>query len=449
MSIPRRKFIKTAGAAIAGAFTMPYILPSGRLFAASGSQLAPHVVYVLFAGGVRQQESILQRYLDDSQGLPYEGNIMYNMFNGESPTQKIVFGTDQGSGAAGGTPIPRILNQSLQSQGTLFREVRSQSAGHYGGLNNLLQGSTVTTQGLRQKPVNPTIFEYLRRHGGFPASKIWFVGNGINNSVPLLNFSEHPQYGALYGANFFAPNITFGNQGFTFLSDAKIYHPENELNPMYQMKYFLDKSFSLTGTAADALGNTEEEKYRIKEFMKQTFLRVSQNTIPFPSVTDSNDAATIGFACEVMKEFKPTFTVVNLNDVDGCHANFTGYLRSLHRADHAVGHLWNFIQNQIPEMAGNTIIIASPECGRNLQHNPIKDENDWFAYDHSDANANRVFSIMAGPNVPSGLSIGSESNPVGITSDNVPTIGEILGVKQEIMSAGLIQSGAMSLFDRI
>ena len=76
----RRKFIRNAGIAGAGAFAVPYILPSGRLFAATGRQLAGHVVYVLFAGGVRQQESILQRYLDDSQGLPWAGNIMYNMF---------------------------------------------------------------------------------------------------------------------------------------------------------------------------------------------------------------------------------------------------------------------------------------------------------------------------------------------------------------------------------
>lgn len=449
MNMNRRKFIKTTAVAGAGAFTVPYILPSGRLFAASGEQLAPHVVYVLFAGGVRQQESVLQRYLADSQGLPWEGNILYNMLNGDAPTNKIVYGTDQGNGAAGGTPIPRILSQTLQSQGTLFREVSSQSNGHYGGLNNLLQGSQVTTQGLKQKPVNPTIFEYLRRHGGYAATDTWFVGNGIANSIPLLNFSNHPDYGASYGANFFAPSITFGAPGFEHLADAKVYHPENELNPMYRMKYFLDQSFSSVGTAGDSIGNTEDEKQRIKAFMKQTYERVTQNLIPHPPVTDSNDALTVGYACEVIREFKPALTVVNLSNIDGCHTDFTGYLRALHRADHALGHLWNFIQTQIPEMASNTILIASPECGRNLQHNPIKDSNDWYAYDHSDDNSSRVFTIMAGPNVPAGLSIGSESNPVGITSDNVLTVAEILGVKNEVQAAGLVQPESMSLFDRI
>ena len=56
---------------------------------------------------------------------------------------------------------------------------------------------------------------------------------------------------------------------------------------------------------------------------------------------------------------------------------------------------------------------------------------------------------MAGPGVPQNLSIGSEANPVGFTSDNVPTIGEILGVKDEIMGAGFLQPESVSLFDRI
>ena len=200
----RRSFIKKTGIAAVGAATLPYVLPSGRLFAATGAQLAEHVVYVLFAGGVRQQESVLQRYLDDSQGLPFAGNIMYNMLEGAPPSAKIVYGQGQG----GITPIPQLLSETLQKQGTLFKEVNALSAGHYGGLNNLVQGSRATTQGLKTKPVNPTIFEYARRHGGYSASKVWFIGNGIGNSTPLLNYSVNEEYGANYGANFFAPGIS-------------------------------------------------------------------------------------------------------------------------------------------------------------------------------------------------------------------------------------------------
>ena len=45
----RREFLKKT--AISGAaLTVPFILPSGRLFASSGSRMANHVVFVAFAG---------------------------------------------------------------------------------------------------------------------------------------------------------------------------------------------------------------------------------------------------------------------------------------------------------------------------------------------------------------------------------------------------------------
>lgn len=133
----RRTFLKKLGVATAGAVVVPYILPSGRLFAATGMQLAQHVVYVMFAGGVRQQESVLQRYLSDSQQFPVEGNLMVNMLNGAQPITKRVYGTDPTGEPRGSAPIPAILPTTLQTQGTLFPELRTTTAGHFSGLNTL------------------------------------------------------------------------------------------------------------------------------------------------------------------------------------------------------------------------------------------------------------------------------------------------------------------------
>lgn len=446
----RRNFIKKAGLASAAAVSMPYILPSGRLFAATGSQMAPHVVYVLFAGGVRQQESVLQRYLADSQGLQWEGNIMYNMLEGAPPQAKIAYGTDPAVGPSGAIPIPKTLNDTLQKQGVLFPEVIAANGGHFGGLNTLITGNPSLTQGLRQKPVYPTIFEYARKHLNAPASKVWFVGNTINNSVPLLNHSAHASYGVNYGANMLIPNVTFSGLGQSHLADAKIYHPEEELTHVELMKQFLDSSWQINGgLALGDIGNSLEEKDQLKTFIDGV-LNGSVN-IPFPAVNDNGDLRNIGYACAVMREFKPTITVVNMSSVDGCHSDFTGYLQSLHRADHAVGHIWNFIQNDpsMADMKDNTVIIATPEHGRNANPNSILDENDWYGFDHSDANTNRIFTLMAGPTVPQNLVVGSESNQVGRATDNVLTIGDILGFKNSIMATGAVDPQAMSLFDRI
>jgi hypothetical protein len=447
----RRAFVKKVGIATAGAFVAPYLLPSGRLFAKTGGAIADHVVLVMFAGGVRMQETILQGYLNDSQGLgpSYAGNVLNNMLTGAAPNLKIVHGT----GPGGINPIPPILSSSLQQQGTIFPEARCTAASHYIGYTGLIQGNTAYSQGLRQKPTYPTIFEYLRRHGGYKATKTWFIGNDIGASIPLLNYSEHPQYGAKYGANFFAPLVTFGSKGKKYLANAKVYHPQDELGPMYKMKYFLDNSFANVANPLPDLKNTADEKQDIKAFMKSMFDKTSNNSIAMPPVSDSRDLQTIGYTCEVLSWFKPNLTVVILGDVDGCHASFTSYLAALHRADHAVGHLWNHIQTNIPEMAGNTVMIVSPECGRDKDPNVIKDINNWYSFDHSDNNALRVFNMMVGKGVPSNMVVGSEANPVGLNMDVVPTIAEILGIKNEVMTANSGSSffypGTMSMFDRI
>ena len=106
------------------------------------------------------------------------------------------------------------------------------------------------------------------------------------------------------------------------------------------------------------------------------------------------------------------------------------------------------IQNNIPEMAGNTTLIVSPEHGRNLESNNIVDANAFTGFDHSDANSRRIFNMVIGPGVDSNLTIGNENNQIGDIVNITPTIAEILGFKNEMMGAGLTASNN-SLFDLI
>lgn len=443
----RRNFIKKTALAATASIGMPYLLPSGRLFAQTNNRIANHVVLVLFAGGVRHQDAIGQQYLDGSQNETIPGNILYNMLAGDAPTDKIVYGTN--GSRPGEIPIPSILSTPLSQQGTLFQEMRATQVGHFGGLNVALQGNTLYSQGLKQRPLNPTVFEYLRRHAGLPATDVWFVGNGIGNSVPLLNHSSHQDYGVKYAANFLAPSVTFSELGFKHLADAKVYHPEYELDPMYKMKFFLDNNWERVAETITGIGNTPEEKQDIKQFIDDLLDMTQNNTIAMPPVSDIGDLQTIGYTCEVMKRFTPALTVVNLNNVDTCHGDFTGYLRNLHRADHGVGFLWDYIQSQIPQMANDTVMMVMPECGRNTSPNPILDENDWYGYDHNDANSQRIFGMMVGKGVPQNLTRGSQGSPLGESADVCLTIAEILGIKETVASQGLVAGSSRSLFDRI
>src|SRR5947208_639444 len=100
----RRDFIKKTGLATAGAIALPYILPTGRLFAATGMRKANHVVFCLFAGGVRNMASIGKA----------EGNLMRNLLNGSETISSDIY--------AAMDPLPASpLPMPLQNYGTLFK----------------------------------------------------------------------------------------------------------------------------------------------------------------------------------------------------------------------------------------------------------------------------------------------------------------------------------------
>lgn len=449
----RRKFITTSSLATAGAFTMPYILPSGLLGATTKPPLSEYVVFVLFAGGVRQQESVLQRYLAEGQNENVEGNIMYNMLTGAPPNDKIAYGLDDTvNNIIGGIPIDPILQTPLDQIGTLFPEVRFSKggAGHFNGLSTGVSGNYYTTQGLRMRPQSPTIFEYLRRHAGFKATDTWYVGVSIGGSRPLLNYSANETYGRRYGGNFIAPTVTFGEPGMANFQDFKNYHPDTEWDKILEMRAFLNQNFQQQGLEIAHLYNETEEEILIKDFVRNTFNKVNSGSLILPPVNDNGDLKTIGYAVEVLNWFKPKLTVVDMTNIDVCHGDYTSYLKNLHRADHGIGFLWREIQ-RIPEMAGKTTLIVMPEHGRDLEHNPIKDDNDWYSYDHSGNNENtrRIFTMMAGPGIDGNLRVGGVNNPIGDASDIVPTIADLFGIKDIVANQGLLDPAARSLFDRI
>jgi hypothetical protein len=449
----RRSFLKTSSLATAGSLTMPYILPSGLISGMTTPPIADYVVFVLFAGGVRQQESVLQRYLAEGQNENVEGNIMYNMLTGSPPDDKIAYGLDDtANNIIGGIPINPILQTPLDQLGTLFPEVRFSKggAGHFNGLSTGVSGNYYITQGLRNRPESPTIFEYLRRHAGFKATDCWFVSVGITGSRPLLNYSANQHYGRPYGGNFIAPTTTFGSPGMNHFMDFKNYHPETEWGTILEMREFLNQNFTQEGLEISHLYNDVDEENSIKEFVKNTFEKVNAGSLILPPVNDNSDLKTIGYAVELLNWFKPKLMVVDMSNIDVCHGNYTAYLKNLHRADHAVGFLWREIQ-RIPEMAGKTTMLVMPEHGRDLEHNPIQDDNDWYAYDHSGNNENtrRIFSMMIGPGIDGGLRVGNVENPVGDAADIVPTIADLFGIKNIVTNQGLLDPAARSLFDRI
>jgi hypothetical protein len=428
----RRSFLKRTAALSAGTALSPFILPSGRLFARTGSRRVGHVVFCLFAGGVRNIESVHQA----------EGNLMPALFPG-SPSQ--IPGLD---------PIPASPHsQLLSSEGVLFQELRYREGptGHFNGHTVAVTGHyTDTGLNLRENPQMPTIFEYYLKHNSpaQTARNAWWISNALG-PYPALNYSRHPSYGPAYGANHIAPTALLSSQTFPAIGNPKQFqfHEEEKVN---SVRNFLNQNFDKqAGGAGFGITNTAQDARDIQDFIQSLVEKGEnggfRNPLGINDLYANNDIYTILFAEEVIREFKPELLTVNMTDVDICHQNFTQYCNNLRKADYAVAHLWHSIQST-PGMADDTLLVIVPEHGRNLEPNTLQDVYGRFALDHTgDATSREIFALLVGPPnlLRRGQVVGSASDPVGESIDIVPTIAHALGFDVDI-PGGLLPGRVLS-----
>jgi hypothetical protein len=158
----------------------------------------------------------------------------------------------------------------------------------------------------------------------------------------------------------------------------------------------------------------------------------------------NGDMYNVLFAEEIIAEFKPELLVVNIQDVDIGHFNFSQYANNLRKADYAAAHLWNMIQST-PGMANDTVMVIVPEHGRNFIANTSADAYGRLALDHTapvdlvsgDQMAREIFCMVVGPPtvVKQGLVINTTE---GESTEVVPAIANLLGFDNSIpLSAGI------------
>jgi hypothetical protein len=417
----RRNFIKKSGLGTAAIISAPYILPAGSLFSATGSRKVNHVVFCLFAGGVRNLESVHKN----------DGNLMpYTLKGNEGISSDIISGINF---------VPPNTGITLQEQGTLYKEFRMKfgPTGHYGAHATAMTGVyTGENLNINANPQYPTIFELYRKHNSpsMSAKNAWWVSNSLG-AYAHLNYSTYAGYGPDYGANYIQPASIISPKGFDNLGNSRVYSSTEE-EKINALRGFCDSHFSSQyNGAANSITNTEEDKVEIESFINQCFIEAAAGQFNDPwgigGGLYNNDMQTVHFAEKIIQEYNPELLVVNMQDVDIAHSNFTLYANNIQKADYALAHLWETIQST-PGMMNDTILIAMPEHGRNQDGNGLYDSYGREALDHTNDDYSReIFSLILGPsNVVVQDQVFSQEK--GESIDIVPTIADILGFDNDI-----------------
>jgi hypothetical protein len=417
----RRKFIKNTALAAGASLAAPYILPSGRLFAATGTRVANHVVFCLFAGGVRNLESVQMA----------EGNLMKNMLTGGAPISPDI--------SAGIQSLPIISGTPLQQQGTLFKQFRYNQGptGHYNGHTTALTGVYTTTDiNLKQPPKYPTVFEYYRKHysPAMSALNAWWVSNTLG-PYPFLNYSSDLNYGPAFGANYIQPMTFLDQNSYNAIGNPKNFSVSQK-NKAQEFRKILNANFQKEIALDNSIENELNDKIHLETFLQSMLVQANSGAFNNPWGVGQSlmnlDMYNVFFAEKILQEFKPELLVVNMQDVDIAHADFTGYCNQMGKADYALAHLWNTIQST-PGLANDTVLIAVPEHGRNLAPNTLQDSYGRYALDHTNDQMSReIFCLMLGP--LGTIQQQTINTVMGESIDVIPTIAKVLGFYDDIPS---------------
>lgn len=369
-SISRREFLKTAGVGAAGLALTPMLATEN---AAAATTLDGHIILVAFAGGVRNKETIL-------------------------------------------TPenVPNLMR--IAEEGVVLPNTGMKGSGHFGSTYTIFTGCP-EVEGIRSlnRSVNPTIFEYVRKHTGLPADQVWLSTVGGQQETKLA-YGDHKDYGSQFGANVISGEGLF-NKEFKEVMD-KFGQPslpsDGEYDAIGQIRQRISaasagRTLEGGGTPNDLAKTAQIEKFILEEVAKDSA------AVTGPA---GGDTQAIRLAWQIMRIFKPKLLGIRLAQADVAHGSFNAYVDVIRRNDTEIGKLWNSVKSD-QEMKDKTTVFILPEFGRD------KDLNKQNGLDHGDGSEElrHTATIAAGPRIK----VGKVFNHEVESTDMTPTICKLFG----------------------
>ena len=469
MKISRRSFLGAAavGAAMAPVFKVRWARGGAPEFRAR------RVVIVGVGGGLRRSEAL---------GMA-EGATMPNLFG------RVPLIPGFGDGDAGDTVIapeyaaqvpalvlPAPRKAPLYTEGALISNLRyaGGAPGHLQGQGCLVSGyyNNIENRADARLPV-PTMFEIHRREANAPATDAWYISTP-GGFYSALQTSAHPDFGARFGGSFLSPPgalsallpiVTSGKRQLAISGGSPVDLPiipgsREESEAVRRLSAVLDGNAPALSDAqlfrASDAENAAIEDHLAEIYRDPTYEAIFPDSFgiglanPDGGLDETADALTVFHAERILDKFKPAVLGMTLLDIDQCHNDFNGYLRSQQVADACVRHLWEFIQST-EGLRDQTTLLVLPEHGRHLyQNGQNPDSLGRSGIDHGegDDGDREVFLLALGPDIaPAGVIEPTGVKQAGRTSDRYETIDAIMTAMgllgyDQVMKGALEEDGA-------
>ena len=367
--VSRRDFNLGLGASLA-ASSLP-------MAAKAQSYRGPNVVLIRFGGGVRRFETI------DESGTyaPYMLKVL----------------------AKRGVLIPNLRIDTLAGGDTSHAE----------GTLNLLTGRYKAYRDAgaeflrdRLEPTEPTLFEYLRSAYDIPSHQTLLINGEDRPQEEFLTYGIHGHYGIDFRSEMLSLHRFKLYKYAQLIAEAKDYDAREAA--------IRAQSDLLT---KDARTIVPEQSEPIQNFWADWRAHYGDDGLKNPR----GDRLLTELALWAIRDLKPRLMMVNYQDPDYVHwGNASHYTRAISVIDDGIRHIVDRL-DQDEHYRGNTVIVITPDCGRDA--NPLMSVP--FQHHFNTGEARAVWALVLGKGVRQNRIHDRETDQTAIAA----TLAEVMGVK--------------------
>ncbi|MGO8791541.1 MAG: hypothetical protein ACLQVL_29700 [Terriglobia bacterium] len=378
----KRAFLQALGAMVVGKYASAHLL---------GSPAAPKTrpsqrLIIVITGGMRRQETFSDR---GQSNIPHlSGHLLAN-----------------------GLFYSHVWNDGVTS--------------HFNSISSILTGNwqRVDDWG-NSPPASPTLFEYVRRQAGLPASEVWMVASNkaLTSQIGASNMGT---YGAPYGANVVFPKVLLltaveeaiqtGHQSRLAERDKV----QGEIESVMQSSDYEGLGWSVSGGAQ---GLDRKLEASVQSAIQQ-FVHTNAAT--------TGDQLTYFVAVEIMRRYAPSLLVVNFSDVEVAHfGSYSMHLAGIRNADRLIYELWQEVGAN-PEYRDQTLMVVVPEFGRDPDGS---NTNGFFNHRSNDESCRRIWTMCLGKPIARPQAIDRPVRQV----DLCPSLAQWLGCKATESTGGAL-----------